>query len=305
MIRRRILLILAVAFCPAVFTYGETSAFDNSEIKYATVCANTERLAQIGAELRSVFAADFRQSGVYRKLAWNSGKLKRQSARLNRIAHRKSECRWEKQIRHLDEIVCTLEERIAEAHHRFANRIDPPCNASPLIVDQLIVEARELVLGLMVATGIEEVVIEQQPAVQQPLREFETAPNYNPGPPTVLPEFPAPTLQAPSIPEPPLSAPLELPLDSPLQLPSDTTPSLNPPAFEIPAPEGATIVPDVTPRSVLDTPLPIETLDQAAFFQGLEKANLNGPALTGPPPNPIVPAASYDEAKILKKLNSK
>ena len=292
--------LLVVAFmATTIFTTSTADASMHNklrqDIKYATACSNTKRLQEIGADLRSAFASDFRQSGVYRKLAWNAGKLKRQSARLHRIANRKSECRWEKQIQNLDQIVYTLEQYVAEAHKRIAHRIDPPCYSSALHVDNMLEEASQLVAGLKVAAGVDEIVVERQEYSSEPSQQFEIAPSYNPGPPTVFPEFSEPSL------------PLEA---APLPLPGDDTPQLNAP-FETPVipdgatiiPDGATIVPGRAPRSVLETPLPFDS-SAPSIEQAIPQPAYDATPLTRPLDSPVAPAR-YDSAKLLKKLNQK
>ena len=139
----RVALVAASLFLCGNNFANDATASDTFSIKYATVCANTERLATIGADLRTAFATDFRQSGVYRQLAWNAGKLKRQSARLHRQGQNKSDCRWDRQIGRLDKIVCTLEELTAAAHKRIAHQIDPACHHSVVYLDNMLREAKE------------------------------------------------------------------------------------------------------------------------------------------------------------------
>lgn len=308
MIRKQffcIALLASLFLCGNSFLNG-AMASETFSIKYATVCANTERLEVIGADLRTAFASDFRQSGVYRKLAWNAGKLKRQSARLHRQGTNKSNCRWDKQIGRLDEVVCSLEKLTAEAHARIAHKIDPACHNSVVYVDNMLREAKELILGLHVATGTagpeyetDRIIIEDP--IQTP--SFEVAPDYNPAPPSVIElnpplQAPLPSDSAPFI-GPEFQGIPDIPMEAPLRAPLGNPPLNNP----FGAPGGAIIVPEddgSASRSVLNRRTVIPA--QQSLKPAGQSPVFDGPPLTGPLDTR---GGSYDTAKALKKLNSK
>ena len=253
---------------------------ENSDIKYATLCENTNELEQIGAELRDAFSQEFRRSGVYRKLMWNAGKLKRQSNRLHRTARRQAECRWDRQIANLNETVCKLDDLLVEAHSRIASQLDPPCCNCVVYVDDLIASAKSLILGLEVAAGINPYYLDGPPVniVEQPL-ELGPAPGFLPQPPThdyypdsILPE----SQSAPFIPD-------ETQLTPPGE--QNTTPRsiLNKPAV-LNSPDGAMLLPNSNTNSVL-----VPNMNQP----------IEGPPLTGP----VDTSSSFDTAKTLKPID--
>lgn len=174
---KRLSLFFATAIVSLVVTQTASASYNgfNSYVNYDLLCQSADGLQVTANDLKGCFAAEFRHSDYYGKLASRSNRIKHAAKRLHQRGLSKSTCNWRSEIQSLDDLVCELRTLVGKSVH-YSHDCDPICQATVRKIRLLMVNADRYVNGLQRALRRAEHVSRPNSYYHNGPRYRETAP---------------------------------------------------------------------------------------------------------------------------------